>query len=123
MTFDQIRERVLAELQLHIGSTWAIERWDLAEYVFDVQIPNEARTNNNRLDRQVRDAIASLRMDGHLICNQRDGDGYYVAKDQAEYDAFKAWYAASALTINRTVSAMDRAAAQRWPDLAQPRLL
>ena len=35
-------------------------------------------------DREVRNLIEELRNEGHLICNEQDGNGYYLAKTDHE---------------------------------------
>ena len=58
-------------------------------------------------DRQVRKSIEILRHRGIRICNLQDGDGYFVAATEDEYQRFKAHYVARARTIFLVIRAMD----------------
>ena len=62
---------------------------------------------NKTSDRQMRVGIENLRNKGVRICNAVDGDGYFIAKTDEEYQQFRLKYGAYARSIFRTIKAMD----------------
>ncbi len=58
-------------------------------------------------ERAVRRAIHDLRNEGIRICSDSHGRGYWIAKDEAEYEAFRAEYVSRARDIMKTAKAMD----------------
>ena len=75
-------------------------------------------------DSQLRLAIQSLRAQGNLICNNMNGDGYYLPENKEEYDRFIVQYVSKAATVMEIAKRMNKTAASRWdynPD--QPKLL
>ena len=60
-------------------------------------------------DREVRDYIDDLRDKGYRICMKTvDGGGYWLAKTDSEYAAFRKQYLAYPRTAERRARAMDR---------------
>lgn len=58
-------------------------------------------------DRQMRVGIENLRNKGVRICNSVDGDGYFIASTEDEYQLFRMKYGKYARSIFRTIRAMD----------------
>lgn len=58
-------------------------------------------------DRVGRKLIENLRDKGIRVCGQSDGDGYWIAKTQAEYERFRMDYVSRATTILRRANNMD----------------
>jgi hypothetical protein len=112
-------ERIVARTLSHAeGQSKAIMRDYFLELVH--QVPGLEDVS----DRQLRKAIENLRGQGMLICNLANGDGYYLAGNEAEYQAFRGKYGSYAFTILDKIRAMDVAAEQRWgkPTAVQPGL-
>lgn len=60
-------------------------------------------------ERAVRKAISVLRNEGVRVCATSHGYGYWIAKDEEEYNAFRGEYMSRANEIMKTVKAMDDA--------------
>lgn len=58
-------------------------------------------------DREVRRLINKLRCDGYRICSSSGKAGYWLAKDQADYDAFRKDYTTAPMKLFEAVRAMD----------------
>lgn len=93
--------RILAN---RIGPERALTRADLLGLIHS----NPIYTGVN--DKQLRAAIGDLREGGALICNQADGDGYFLAGTMADYQDFRAMYVSYARTIEARVRRLDQAA-------------
>jgi hypothetical protein len=94
----------------HVGIDRAIKRSEIRSMVY--QQSSVFQTVN---DRQVRSAIESLREMGWLICSLgSDSDGYYMAKDKAEYSEWRSYYIAYATTIFSRIKRMDKEAEKKW---------
>lgn len=59
-------------------------------------------------DRKARKMIEALREDGHRVCGTASGYGYWIAKSEGEYKAFRAEYISKATTILRRAGNMDK---------------
>jgi hypothetical protein len=119
---DQVEERVMKVLRMHVGQANACGRWDLVAEVFG-HGSDQPRSDSNKCDRAVRKAIERLRNGGTLICNLGDGSGWFLPSSEEEYKAFRAAYGSHAFPILENIRAMDATARQRWPNLQQPRLM
>lgn len=58
-------------------------------------------------DRGVRLKIAELRNEGHKICSDSNGKGYWMARSESDYKRFRAEYVSRARKIFETVGKMD----------------
>lgn len=58
-------------------------------------------------ERTLRRVMEEIRRMGIRLCDLEDGSGLFIAKTQAEYDAFKLRYASHAWSLIKTVRAMD----------------
>jgi hypothetical protein len=108
-----LKKAVARQLYFHQGAGRIIGREELLQ---QVQL---APGCSSAEDRQMRIAIQQLRNQGFRICHReeraRDAQngrvrvnfGYYLAKDDLEYQEFRAKYASYAQTIWRTLKAMD----------------
>lgn len=92
----------------HVGEANAITRADLLTEI------RRRVTLDGATDRQVRLAIEALREKGLLVCNVLTGDGYYLASNMDEYQAFRRKYSSYAFSILEKVREMDKEASQRW---------
>jgi len=120
---DELDHEVLYVLMNHQGAENAIDRWKLAETVFEEIQWKEAQNDDNSSDRQCRHSIERLRHQGHIICNTGNGHGYYMAKTVEEYQAFRNNYGAHAFPIMEAIREMDKAAENKWPNPLQPRMI
>ncbi len=108
-----LKKAVARQLYFHQGAARIISREELLQ---QVQL---APGCSSAEDRQMRIAIQQLRNQGFRICHReervRDPQngrlrvhfGYYLAKDDLEYQEFRVKYASYAETIRRTLKAMD----------------
>lgn len=117
-----IKARVWSLISWRVGRDKAIDRWELAEQVFERRIPEFLRTEDNREDRAVRDAISQLRKDEKLICIE-NGLGFFIASTEAEFWQFYQAYTAPIRDRWETAEAMKKGAAREFPNLLQPRLI
>ena len=82
--YDEIRAAMPAGLEktvLHIlsghkGSDNRIARIDLVRQALNIYSDDEVSETD---DRMVREAIANLRHEGHLVCSDSGAGGYYIA--------------------------------------------
>ena len=58
-------------------------------------------------DRKARNMIEELREQGIRVCGTSQAEGYWIAKTQKEYEAFRRDYTAKARTILRRAGNMD----------------
>ena len=65
-------------------------------------------------DTELRLAIQELRERGVMICNNKDGHGYFLAGTVQEYESWRNRYRAVAVTILRATDATDRTAHKRF---------
>ena len=114
MEDHEVDSRVLDILDRRRGKGQAIPRWDLVEAVFGVKVPAEEQNDNNRRDRQVRDSIERWRKQGRHLCNVGNGQGYYTAATQDEYEEFRRYYLGAAYKKLESVKAMDETADMEW---------
>lgn len=116
---------VLRVISMHAGQENAISREELARALNQLGFGLEAAAMT--FDRKIRYAISSLRKAGVLICSSSGDHGYYIARDQDEYEAFAAAeYRAKISDMATTLSAMDKAAEKQFgkrPPAGQPQLL
>jgi predicted nucleic acid-binding Zn ribbon protein len=97
-------------LAAHVGLERAVRLSEIRSMIY--QQSSLFRTVNNR---QVRSAIESLREMGWLICSLGgDSDGYYLAKDKAEYSTWRSYYLSYATTIFSRIKRMDKEAEKKW---------
>ena len=118
---DELDARVLYVLMMHQGAQNAIDRWQLVEQVFGER--QFSQNDDNVLDRRLRQSIERMRHDGHMICNSGDGNGYFIAGTVEEYQQFRNIYGAHAFPIMEAIREMDKAAAQKWENPLQPRMI
>jgi len=118
----ELEKKIAQNLAYHVGQEHAVDRWGLVVWIFGrgADVP---RTDQNRADRAVRRAIEHMRHQGAIICNQGDGEGWFLPATDEEYRAFRSMYGSHAFPILENIRAMDRTAQERWPNLMQPRLL
>jgi hypothetical protein len=121
-TDDQLEKEVLVLLRQHNGKQNAIGRWELVAKIYGPEacFPED---DNNFADRKIREAVASLRRQGVLICDMGDGKGRYLAQTLEEYQSFRQYYGSGAFEKLTTIREMDKAAESVWPNVLQPRLL
>lgn len=122
LTDDELDSEVLYVIRMHRGQENAIRRWDLCIRVFGEDAALD-RNDGNTYDRGVRKSIQRLRLDGHLICNLGNGDGYFMATNNDEYLKFRSVFGSHAFPIMETIREMDKAAARQWPNPLQPRMM
>jgi hypothetical protein len=96
-----LERATLRSLSFRVGEEQAILRNELVKTISAYPGLSEVS------DRQVRKAIEILRHRGIRICNLQDGDGYFIAATEDEYQRFKAHYGARARTIFSVIRAMD----------------
>lgn len=58
-------------------------------------------------ERTVRGVIKVLRMEGHRVCSDSKGRGYWLAEGEDDYKNFRGEYIRRAKNILHTVHAMD----------------
>lgn len=68
-------------------------------------------------DRVARKMVEYLRDKGVRVCGRNDINGYWIAKTEEEYRAFRREYMSKAATIFRRVSNMDNQTDQRQVNL------
>ena len=68
-------------------------------------------------DRQMRDAIADLRLQGHLIANL--GTGYFITSTRAEIESFLAQERSRARQVEAGLRALERAAEAKFAEWEQ----
>jgi len=71
-----LEKRVLHILSGHKGSENRIARIDLVRQALNIFSNDDVSETD---DRQVREAIAELRHEGHLVCSDSGAGGYYIA--------------------------------------------
>jgi hypothetical protein len=108
----------LFEHQYYNGEN-AVGRWELVAVIYGAGA-DEPRNDSNVLDRAVRDGIMRLRLQGVMIIEGLAGR--HLATSQEEYESWKEDYLKPFYTRREVVSAMDKAAAQKWPSKLQPAL-
>lgn len=59
-------------------------------------------------DREVRKLIHRMRMDGLRICSDSHSSGYWKAKTQKDYEAFRKQFTSYAREIQKAARAMDK---------------
>ena len=114
--------KVLFYLTMRVGADDAMNRWELCEKVFQKHIPEHLRNDDNKDDREIRQAVSDLRREGHLICNVGKGEGYYIAENADEFWRFYAYYVSPIKERAAIAAAMKKAAEKKFPDLLQPSL-
>ena len=122
LTNDELDSELAYVMRMHRGQEMAIRRWNLCMKIFGLDAAYE-RSDGNPYDRQLRKSIERLRREGYLICNLGNGDGYFLAETQEEYQKFRAVYVSHAAPVMETARMMDKAAGQKWPNPLQPGLL
>lgn len=122
MTDEKLDELVKYFLSRHVGKENRIERWDLVEKVFGVRVPEFERNDGHSLDRDIRNSVSRLRVQGHLICDLGDGQGRWLAANDAEFWEFYSYYVAPIKARGEVAKAMKRAAREQFPNLLQPSL-
>lgn len=116
-TPQELAKGVLRILTSCQGQGKAIKRAAILQLVR--QSPYYRQAN----DRAIRTAIEELREAGQLICNMINDEGYFMASNPSEYQAFRTLYSSYAKTILARVSEMDKQAARRWgSESLQPEL-
>jgi len=115
MTYDHNATRTLAEalkddvrkiLLNHVGAANPIKARDLARCL---------GRQGRYADRPIREAIRSLRKDGHLIMSSVQAPAYFLAQDAEEWERFRdSNLRPRALDILETARAMGQAAQVRW---------
>lgn len=76
-----LKKRVLHILSGHKGGENRITRIDLVQRAFNIFDNNKVTETQ---DRQVRDAIAELRRERHMICSDSGEGGYFIAGNYEE---------------------------------------
>lgn len=122
LTDEQLDSEVLYVLGWHVGQNNAIDRWDLVEKVFGQPVPMELRNDDNLQDRDIRYSVGRLRIKGHLICDLGDGNGRWLAENEAEFWKFYSYYVKPIQARAEIARAMKDAAMRQWPNLLQPNL-
>lgn len=109
---EVLQSDVLDILQHHVGAATAIKAADIARRL---------GLRGRYADRPVREAIKTLRRDGHLIISSvREPYGYFIAATEDEWLAFRDTnLKPRALDILETASAMGQAAQRRWGAIRQ----
>ena len=67
----------------------------------------ELRMLTGKPDRAIRKEIEELRKQGHKICSDSHGKGYWVAKNESDYKKFRKEYMGRVNSMLGTVKAMD----------------
>lgn len=102
-------------MYMHKGQANAIPRWELVRRIYGEEcVTAETQDDDNLYERSVRNSLERWRAKGHHFCNMGHGEGYYVANDREEYEAFKRYYLGAALRKLQVTSAMDEMADERW---------
>ena len=68
---------------------------------------NDIITTFGISDRQARRMVEDLREKGHRVCGSSDNYGYWLAKSERDYLAFRREYVSKATTIMRRAGKMD----------------
>lgn len=104
---------VLRVLSSRRGRVNAIKRDDIIKEV--------KRLNVHPHERQVREVIKQLRLDGHVICSAASGDGgYYMAATLFEFQEFaEREFWAKITDMRETVQIMESAAAEQFGSVVQ----
>lgn len=121
-TDEQLDKFLLYVLGQHIGKETAIDRWTLVETVFGEHVPAFLRNDDHPQDRDIRYSVSRLRKQGHLICDLGNGDGRYIAANEAEFWELYTYYVKPIKARAEVARAMKRAAEQKWPNVLQPSL-
>lgn len=122
LTNDELDKAVLWILLRHQGKANRIERWELVEQVYGEPVPMNERNDDNLLDREIRYAVARLRLDGKLICDLGDGSGRWMAATEKEFWEFYGYYIRPIKTRADVARALKKAALEKFPNLMQPSL-
>lgn len=69
----------------------------------------EAAERLHTTERNIRELISALRLDGVRVCADSSGKGYWIAEGEQDYKRFRAEYISRASCIFSTVFAMDGA--------------
>ena len=99
-------EHVLKVLSRHIGRTQGLH---VGELVFELTYT----ASNAALERQVREAVTALRIQGHHVCGH-PATGYFIAAMPEDLDATCEFLYDRAMTSLKQVAAMKRVS---LPDL------
>jgi hypothetical protein len=104
-----LKRSVLRVISQRQGQEQAISRENLAKAVASSGFGKGMMLDT--FDRKIRNTIAELRKDGALICSSSGGYGYFMARNQDEYEAFAAAeYRSKIKDMSVTLQAMDQAA-------------
>lgn len=122
MSDEELDRAITFEMSYHEGKQNRIDRWDLVEKVFRVQVPPQERNDDNLLDRAIRMSVSRLRSKGWLICDLGDGQGRYMAQSVDEFWEFYSFFVKPIRSKAETARAMKEFAKRRWPNLLQPSL-
>jgi hypothetical protein len=119
---EELDRRVLFELGFHHGEENAVNRWELVEKVFHVQVPEDERNDDNLLDRDIRYAVSRLRKRGELIGDLGNGAGRYMIRTEGEFWKWYGYYVKPMAERRQIAEAMKDAAKEKFPSLLQPSL-
>jgi DNA-binding transcriptional regulator PaaX len=108
---------ILRVVSQRMGKRSAIGRKDLVKQV--------AMLGFHAHERQVREAIKTLRREGHLICSAPgETGGYWLAENMADYADFEqSELLAKIADMSETMSAMRKSAKEKFNDGVQARLI
>ena len=113
---------VFHTLSMRVGKGNAIERWTLVNHIFGVSVPAALQNDDNSYDRMIRAAVSRLRAQGHLICDLGNGNGRYMAANEAEFWEMYSGYVKPIVTRAQIARAMKKSALRCFPNLLQPSL-
>jgi hypothetical protein len=110
---------VLFILGQHVGKENAVNRWEMVRIIDGKPVPFHLQNDDNPRDREIRFAIGRLRAAGHLICDLGDGNGRYMAANEAEFWELYSYYVKPIKARAEIALALKKSAARRWPNVLQ----
>lgn len=121
ITDEQLERELIFILNQHVGKGNAINRWELVAKLFE-PVPLYLQNDDNIQDREIRYAVSRLRAQGHLICDLGNGNGRYLAANEAEFWELYTYYLKPIQSRSAVLRAMKKAAQAKWPNVLQPSL-
>lgn len=106
-------QKLLAVLSAHIGANAAVRPDELVRRICKITAVDPMPHEQPGLQRQVREVVVQLRMEGHHIC-AHPSSGYYMAATAEELDDCCKFLYERAITSLAQVAAMKRVS---LPDL------
>lgn len=112
---------VLSVIRFYTGKENAIEKPKLIAELGKLGFGKGVKYST--FERQIRRAIVAHRKNGVLICASSGDAGYYIARDQAEYNEFReVELNAKIIDLSETMHAMDAGAQQMFGETQQASL-